>query len=115
MVNLVKTNWKARFIFKFKQVSATFIRTSRTYCILRGLCLECDGGISRRKHVSNSNEYVGKVVPSLSRRKHVSSSNEYVGKVVPSLSRRKHVSNSNEYVRKVVPSLNRRKITTSVV
>jgi hypothetical protein len=26
-------NEKARFIFKFKQVSATFIRTSRTYCI----------------------------------------------------------------------------------
>jgi hypothetical protein len=36
-------NWKARFIFKFKQVSATFIRTSKTYCILRGLCLSVTG------------------------------------------------------------------------
>jgi hypothetical protein len=50
---------------------------------------------------SNSNDYVGKVIPSLSRRKHVSNSNEYVGKVVPSLSRRKHVSNGNDHVRKV--------------
>ena len=37
-------NLKARFIFKFKQVSATFSRTSRTYYNLRGLC---DGGITK--------------------------------------------------------------------
>jgi hypothetical protein len=43
-------------------------------------------------------DYVGKVVPLLSRRNHVSNSNENVGKVVLPLSRRKHVSNSNEYV-----------------
>jgi hypothetical protein len=36
-------NLKVRFIFKFKQVSAKFIRTSRTYCILRGLCLSVTG------------------------------------------------------------------------
>ena len=44
-------NLKARFIFKFKQVSATFIRTSRTYCILRGLCLSVTGALEICKTV----------------------------------------------------------------
>ena len=38
-------NLKVRFIFKFKQVSDKFIRTSRTYCILRGLCLSVTGAL----------------------------------------------------------------------
>ena len=39
-------NWKLNFIFKFKQVSATFIRTSRTYCILRCLFLSVTGALT---------------------------------------------------------------------
>ena len=38
-------NLKVRFIFKFKQVSAKFIRTSRTYYILRGFCLSVTGAL----------------------------------------------------------------------